>query len=262
MSTQKDKFENEESFIVQNITRGPHFVTDINLQFGPLEVMDLSWEENPDLIKKSKDLRTSLSKGYLKRITQAQFDKHIEQVAEKEKKELYRQQQQEQTSRKVKVGDKTILADSFDASKGNSRKASAESSLGLANEPLAYAEALSIAQSNAELHGDELSASEFAEMVDGDPMLVSKLLSSQNGSESGRPRTAQAYYAEAPSSFDTSSIIKQAQNKRSVRRDVEFVDRVIPDEYHFDNFADDDELGYDEAEETFGEEIDLSKEIR
>ena len=39
-----------ESFIVQNVTMGPHYVSDIRLNFGPLEAIDLTWED-PKTIK-------------------------------------------------------------------------------------------------------------------------------------------------------------------------------------------------------------------
>jgi hypothetical protein len=32
-----------ESFIVQNVTLGPHYVSDIRLNFGPLQAIDLTW---------------------------------------------------------------------------------------------------------------------------------------------------------------------------------------------------------------------------
>ena len=34
-----------ESFIVQNVTLGPHYVSDIRLNFGPLQAIDLTWED-------------------------------------------------------------------------------------------------------------------------------------------------------------------------------------------------------------------------
>ena len=32
-----------ESFIVQNVTLGPHYVSDIRLNFGSLQAIDLTW---------------------------------------------------------------------------------------------------------------------------------------------------------------------------------------------------------------------------
>ena len=34
-----------ESFIIQNVTLSPHYVSDIRLQFDPLAVIDLTWED-------------------------------------------------------------------------------------------------------------------------------------------------------------------------------------------------------------------------
>ena len=80
-----------ESFIVQNVTLGPHYVSDIRLNFGPLQAIDLTWED-PKVVKASKDLRNSLRLGLLKKISPEQFDNIEEKAAIKGKKELLKQQ--------------------------------------------------------------------------------------------------------------------------------------------------------------------------
>jgi len=50
--------ETPESFIVQNVTLGPHYVSDLRLQFDPLAVVDLTWED-PKIVKASKDFEFS-----------------------------------------------------------------------------------------------------------------------------------------------------------------------------------------------------------
>ena len=80
-----------ESFIVQNVTLGPHYVSDIRLNFGPLQAIDLTWED-AKVIKASKDLRSSLRMGFLKKISPNQFDTIEEKAAIRGKKELLRQQ--------------------------------------------------------------------------------------------------------------------------------------------------------------------------
>jgi hypothetical protein len=62
-----------ESFIVQNVTLGPHYVSDIRLNFGPLQAIDLTWED-PKVVKASKDLRNSIRLGLLRKISPEQFD--------------------------------------------------------------------------------------------------------------------------------------------------------------------------------------------
>jgi hypothetical protein len=61
-----------ESFIIQNVTLGPHFVSDVRLNFGPLQAIDLTWED-AKVIKASKDLRNSLRLGLIKQISAEQF---------------------------------------------------------------------------------------------------------------------------------------------------------------------------------------------
>ena len=81
-----------ESFIVQNVTLGPHYVSDIKLNFAPLQAIDLTWMD-PAHVKNSKDLRQSLRMGLLKKISNQQFDQIEEKQAIREKKELLRQRQ-------------------------------------------------------------------------------------------------------------------------------------------------------------------------
>ncbi len=95
-----------ESFIVQNVTLGPHYVSDIRLNFGPLQAIDLTWED-PKVVKASKDLRNSLRLGLLRKITPDQFDSIEERAAVKGKKELLKQQSNNNL-RTVDIDGKTI----------------------------------------------------------------------------------------------------------------------------------------------------------
>ena len=83
--------ETPESFIIQNVTLGPHYVSDLRIQFDPLAVVDLTWED-PKIVKASKDLRNSLRMGLLKQISQQQWETILEKQSFKEKKELLKQQ--------------------------------------------------------------------------------------------------------------------------------------------------------------------------
>ena len=144
-----------ESFIVQNVTLGPHYVSDIRLNFGPLQAIDLTWED-PKVVKASKDLRNSLRLGLLKKISPEQFDNIEEKAAIKGKKELLKQQNNNNL-RTVDVDGKTIEAESIDAEKAYSNKDTNVTTAGYANDSLSYAMALDIAQTQAELQGEDLT---------------------------------------------------------------------------------------------------------
>jgi len=64
--------EEPESFIIRNVTLGPHYISDIRLHFEPLQAIDLTWED-AKTIKSSKDLRNSLRMGYLRQISAEEF---------------------------------------------------------------------------------------------------------------------------------------------------------------------------------------------
>ena len=154
--------QDPESFIVQNVTLGPHYVSDIRLNFGPLQAIDLTWED-PKVVKASKDLRNSIRLGLLRKITPDQFDSIEERAAIKGKKELLKQQNNNNL-RTVDVDGKTIEAESIDAEKAYSNKNNVTTA-GYANDSLSYAMALDIAQTQAELQGEDLSVEQFADRV-------------------------------------------------------------------------------------------------
>lgn len=188
-----------ESFIVQNVTLGPHYVSDIRLNFGPLEAIDLTWEDSK-VIKASKDLRSSLRMGFLRKISPEQFDSIEEKAATRGKKELLRQQNQNNL-RTVDVDGRQLEVESIDAEKAY-KKDTEVSTAGYANDSLSYATAFDIAQTQAQLRGDELSIEEFAEQVSSNPNLVQNLLRQQrnlneNSSVSGDERRGRAYVAQA-----------------------------------------------------------------
>ena len=76
--------EPEQTFIIQNRTPSPHYVSDIKLSFDPLQVIDLTWED-PKLVKASKDLKNSLRKGILVQISSDAWDSILSREAEREK---------------------------------------------------------------------------------------------------------------------------------------------------------------------------------
>lgn len=238
-----------ESFIVQNVTLGPHYVSDIRLNFGPLEAIDLTWEDSK-VIKASKDLRTSLRMGFLRKISPEQFDNIEEKAAMRGKKELLRQQDANNL-RTVDVDGKQLEVETIDTEKAY-KKDTEVSTAGYANDSLSYATAYDIAQTQAQLRGDELSIEEFAEQVNNNPNLVQNLLRQQknlndNSSVSGDERRGRAFVAQPSDNATDGTSVRQV-NMTNYNRD-----RVIAGgEMNFLDTPDDDGIA---------DTIDLENEI-
>ena len=133
MNTNTVQSNEPESFIVQNVTLGPHYVSDIRLNFAPLQAIDLTWED-PKVVKASKDLRNSLRLGLLRKISPEQFETIEENQANREKKELLRQQNDRRLDT-VDVDGKQIQAETIDAEKAYSNEVN-HSTAGYANDSL------------------------------------------------------------------------------------------------------------------------------
>lgn len=246
-----------ESFIVQNVTLGPHYVSDIRLNFGPLQAIDLTWED-PKVVKASKDLRNSLRLGLLRKITPDQFDSIEERAAIKGKKELLKQQSNNNL-RTVDVDGKTIEAESIDAEKAYSNKNDVTTA-GYANDSLSYAMALDIAQTQAELQGEDLSVEAFAEKVQRNPAIINHLLAQQknldaNSSVSGVETRGRAFVAEPPSDAIRGSSVREVEmtnynrDRRVAGADFNYLD--TPEDDGYDAIADAIDL---EADMGNGEE--------
>jgi hypothetical protein len=246
-----------ESFIVQNVTLGPHYVSDIRLNFGPLQAIDLTWED-PKVVKASKDLRNSLRLGLLRKISPDQFDSIEERAAIKGKKELLKQQSNNNL-RTVDVDGKTIEAESIDAEKAYSNKNNVTTA-GYANDSLSYAMALDIAQTQAELQGEDLSVEQFAEKVQKNPGIINQLLAQQknldaNSSVSGVETRGRAFVAEPPSDAIKGSSVREVEmtnynrDRRVAGADFNYLD--TPEDDGYDAIADAIDL---EADMGDGEE--------
>jgi hypothetical protein len=204
---ENSSYQEPESFIVQNVTLGPLHISDIRMNFAPLQAIDLTWED-PKVIKASKDLRSCLRIGYLKKISPEQFESIEEKHAMRERKELLRQQS-EQKLETVDVDGREMTAENIDALRGYNKENSV-STAGYANDSLSYAIALDVAQTQAQLRGDELSVEQFAEQVQKDPALVGRLIDQQknlnaNSNVSGREDRGRAYVATPPDSTNLTS---------------------------------------------------------
>ena len=246
-----------ESFIVQNVTLGPHYVSDIRLNFGPLQAIDLTWED-PKVVKASKDLRNSIRLGLLRKITPDQFDSIEERAAIKGKKELLKQQNNNNL-RTVDVDGKTIEAESIDAEKAYSNKNNVTTA-GYANDSLSYAMALDIAQTQAELQGEDLSVEQFADRVQKNPGIINQLLAQQknldaNSSISGVETRGRAFVAEPPGDAVRGSTVREIEmtnynrDRRVAGADFNYLD--TPEDDGYDAIADAIDL---EADMGDGEE--------
>jgi hypothetical protein len=249
--------QDPESFIVQNVTLGPHYVSDIRLNFGPLQAIDLTWED-PKVVKASKDLRNSIRLGLLRKITPDQFDSIEERAAIKGKKELLKQQSSNNL-RTVDVDGKTIEAESIDAEKAYSNKNNVTTA-GYANDSLSYAMALDIAQTQAELQGEDLSVEQFADRVQKNPGIINQLLAQQknldaNSSVSGVETRGRAFVAEPPGDAVRGSTVREVEmtnynrDRRVAGADFNYLD--TPEDDGYDAIADAIDL---EADMGDGEE--------
>ena len=208
-----------DSFVVQNVTLGPHYVSDIKLIFAPLQAIDLTWMD-PAHVKNSKDLRQSLRMGLLKKISPDQFDRIEERQAIREKKELLKQQNSLRLQ-DVEVDGKQLQAETIDAEKAYNPDGTI-STAGYANDSLSYAMALDIAQQHAQLRGDDLSVEDFADQVQKDPNLVGRMINMQknmeaNSSVSGTTRKAQAYVATSSENANGTAVQKMQMS--NINRD-------------------------------------------
>jgi hypothetical protein len=246
-----------ESFIVQNVTLGPHYVSDIRLNFGPLQAIDLTWED-PKVVKASKDLRNSIRLGLLRKINPDQFDSIEERAAIKGKKELLKQQNNNNL-RTVDIDGKTIEAESIDAEKAYSNKNNVTTA-GYANDSLSYAMALDIAQTQAELQGEDLTVEQFADRVQNNPGIINQLLAQQkhldaNSSISGVETRGRAFVAEPPGDAVRGSTVREVEmtnynrDRRVAGADFNYLD--TPEDDGYDAIADAIDL---EADMGDGEE--------
>jgi hypothetical protein len=241
--------EEPESFIVQNVTMNYHWISDIRLQFDPLAVIDLTWED-PKVIKASKDLRNALRQGYLRQISQDEWDKKQEKQLAKEKKELSKNNPNARMQTVESEDGRTLEAEVIDAERPYKRD-SEVTNAGYANDPLSYAVALEVAQTQAELNGDELTVEDFADRVKRDPGLVGRLVNAQTGAvTSGSTRQSKAYVSQAPGSGQSQSTIGSVKMSNFARdgylagSDAEVYNRPS------------DDFGFDDVP-AIAEEIDL-----
>jgi hypothetical protein len=186
----------EDSFFVQNVTPGHHFVTDMGIHFQPFEVKDLL-SEDPTLLKKSRDIRKSLAMGTLVKISKEEADNLLEmEIA------LMQQEQRKEASTRetlINVDGKQIVADTFDAARaGNTGdKSNLVSTAGYANDHSSYAQAFQNMREAYAEQGRTLSARDFGQMTQENPDIVRNYMNrtSSTGVWSGDPGRGKATFA-------------------------------------------------------------------
>jgi hypothetical protein len=190
--------QQKERVYLQNVTLGYYCLSDLKWQFSPRECKVLQWEKM-DLVKNSPDLEDALMKGYIRKLSKEEYDKTVEMQYQKEKKELLREQKNKPEYEKFDVGDsKSVLAETFDVSKANSKRNEKLDFSGTANDTLSYVTAFEIAEANAYQRGETLTAEEFGDIVSRDPSIVPKLLKSQKLASNNTDTHHRAYFATPP----------------------------------------------------------------
>jgi len=244
-----------ETTIIQNITLGYHFVSDINLQFSPREVKDLTWED-PIVIKKSRDLKESLRRGILKQLSEEEYEKTMDLQYQREQKELLREQKNKTKLREMKVGDENMLVDRFDVGKSKKKNSNEVDITGTANHPMSYVTAFEIAQNQAAERGDVITAEDFASIVERDPGIVPKLLQNTRTAANNQ-KQANAYYATPNDEFSNSTGVVKTKMRNYNQELLGQSDYSYLNDSDLDDFYDDSSIdeNNDSRDEDFAEEI-------
>lgn len=212
--------ETEESFFVQNVTPGHHYVTDMGLHFEPFEVKDLLTED-PAMLKKSRDIRKSLALGTLVKISREEADDLLEmEIALLQAEQRKEASQRQNSSTVVNVDGKQVVADTFDAARGGGAqdKSGLVSTAGYANDHSSYAQAFQNMRTAYANQGRTLTARDFGQMVQENPDLVRNNMNTTNsGSWSGDPNRGRATYALP--SMDGEPTVPVQSNMTNFNRD-------------------------------------------
>jgi hypothetical protein len=173
-----------ETFIVQNTFEGPLYISDIGMEFGGLEVRDLTWED-PAIVKRSQDLRRAISLGHLIRISQDSWDRIMHIKAAEARAETSRISNRR--TRTVNADGRILEAEVLNLNKADGGRAAQDqvSTAGHANDPMSYATAFSEARMQYEDRGVTLDAHTFAGMVRKQPSLVARLLNREDMFDDG-----------------------------------------------------------------------------
>ena len=199
MRKNADREQEREEFIIQNVTLGYHYISDLKLNIEPLGVVDLT-HRDPDEIKGSQNLKNSLRAGYIRKISRETADASADRRAARMRKEVTKLQQSSIKTDTLDVDGKQLDVEPLNISRTDSAKMSEQvTTAGYANDPLSYAVALEIAEQQANSRGEDLSPEEFADMVSRDSGLVRRLITSNTNAIKSLATDgpdSRAYYAE------------------------------------------------------------------
>jgi hypothetical protein len=232
------------SFVVRNITPNILFISDLGITLGPLEVLDLTYEENTK-VNASRDLRVAIKQGQLRRISSKEQDLIETMEVETEKARLIKNQK-ERRRQTVEIDDRQMEAEVLDLKAGDKGMADEEiSTAGHINDPLTYATAYSVAVAESASRGEYLDAATFQNMVEKNPNIVEQYLSKSagRGTTSGNTRRGKATVLVPGENGETRT--QQLQMSNFAR------DHQLAGSAEFDLTT---------AEVGFGEEIDLADE--
>ena len=170
-----------KTFIIQNVTPGYHYITDLKLSIEPLGVVDLTYREAAE-VKSSQNLKDSLRAGYVRQIDEKEADRISGLKTAKLRRDVTKLQQQSKLTT-MDIDGKPVEVEPINLSRADAGKMTAEvSSAGYANDPLSYVVAFETAQDIAKSQGDILTPEEFAEMVNRDSELVRRLITENTNS--------------------------------------------------------------------------------
>lgn len=155
-----------ERFIIQNVTQGHHCITDLSITLEPFQVYDLSWDKT-GFVQNSNDLRHSLRKGYVQRISPEEWDEIIMAEEAREQEEAYKAESQRNNRTVVEMDGRMVDAESLNlnASDSGRNHQALVSTQGHANDPATYAASFREARSEAKNRGYTLTAADFANQV-------------------------------------------------------------------------------------------------
>jgi hypothetical protein len=146
-----------------------------------------------------------------------------------------------------------VRSEQIDAEKASRVNKDVVSTAGYANDSLSYAMALDIAQTKAQLGGEDLSVEDFAERVQRDPGIVNKLLSEQKYLDnmsvtSGDPNRAKAYVTQPPTNtLGGTNVQKMQMSNQPGKSTVDFDYDGGDDDYAIADAIDlESEIGSDE----------------
>lgn len=164
-----------ETFIVQNVTPGPHCVSDIKLTFDPFQIIDLTYEDS-EMVLGSRALKKSLQCGILRRITAEEADAIQTKEIERSRQKMIREQKMRQRQQSVVESEdgRQFEAEVTNINAGQQGREEVTTT-GHVNDAMTYAMAYAKASAAAKRQGKVLDPEEFAQKLGNDNRLLNQL---------------------------------------------------------------------------------------